>query len=762
MTTKAQQIAMDNALVAPENQRVIGKCNMRINPGMKPKEPTYQVVLDALALTTCYHAFLITAEVPVIYMHQFWATVNKHNASYRFKIDNKRFSVNVEIKYITDVIVDHLYQPWRTFASIINKCLCGKVSGLDKIRLSRVQILWGMYYKKNLDFVASIWEDLAYQIDNKDSKKQDRMLYPRFTKIIIHHFLKKDKSISIRNRTFMHTARDDSLLGTMRFVSRHEDTQVYGDILLKALTNQAMLDSVSYKTYYAISLGAELLKSKKSQKKSDSAISSEESPSKNKSASKPKPTKKKATVKADKGKSLNVLSEVTLSKATQLKEATKQSKKDFYISHASGLGDGTDFESGVLDEQQRKISGADEETSTKPGVLDIPKYDSESEKESWGDSGEEDDNDEDDNKDESNDDKGSDDDGDNDDNNDDNEEEEYVDEINNEGDNANNATEENEEEEDDDEELYKDINKTDGPMQSSSVTSKFTSKLLNFENASPTENDIASLMDTTVRHEEPSSQTSCLYTVPVTVIPVITYAFTTTITLPPPSFNPLPQQTTSTPTPTTSDATNSFLAFPNISSMFKFNDRVIKVETDLSEMNQESLEAAILAKSYSQPKSNYEAASSLSEFEITKILMDKMEENKSHLRADYKRELYDALVKSYNTEKDLFDTYGDVFKLKRSQDDKDKDQDPSVGSDQRTERRNSSKEAESPKDPRSKEGKSSSSSKGTRSHHKSSGKSAHAEDPSYTVDDSGVQKNQEFDTCNNDEQPDNEAASKND
>ncbi|GKA17465.1 retrovirus-related pol polyprotein from transposon TNT 1-94, partial [Tanacetum coccineum] len=148
-------------LVAPENQRVISKCNMRINPRMKLKEHTYQVVLDALALTTCYPAFLITAEVLIIYMHQFLATVNKHMASYQFKIDNKRFSVNAEvfreilniclripsqefveppseeealsfiselghsgeIKYITDVVVDHLHQPWRTFASIINKCL---------------------------------------------------------------------------------------------------------------------------------------------------------------------------------------------------------------------------------------------------------------------------------------------------------------------------------------------------------------------------------------------------------------------------------------------------------------------------------------------------------------------------------------------------------------------------------------------------------------------------------------------------------------
>ncbi|GKB91946.1 retrovirus-related pol polyprotein from transposon TNT 1-94 [Tanacetum coccineum] len=165
--------------IAPENQRVIGKCNMRINPGMKPKEPTYQVVLDALALTTCYHAFLISAKVSVIYMHKFWATINKHNASYQFKVDNKRgnsifireLSHSGEIKYITNVIIDHLHQPWRTIASIINKCLSGKVSGLDKIRLSRAQILWGMYHKKNLDFVALIWEDLAYQIDNKDSKK---------------------------------------------------------------------------------------------------------------------------------------------------------------------------------------------------------------------------------------------------------------------------------------------------------------------------------------------------------------------------------------------------------------------------------------------------------------------------------------------------------------------------------------------------------------------------------------------------------------
>nr|GEZ03480.1 ribonuclease H [Tanacetum cinerariifolium] len=52
-----------------ENRLDIRKCNRRIPRGLKPREPTFQVVLDALALTPCYSAFLITADVPEVYMH---------------------------------------------------------------------------------------------------------------------------------------------------------------------------------------------------------------------------------------------------------------------------------------------------------------------------------------------------------------------------------------------------------------------------------------------------------------------------------------------------------------------------------------------------------------------------------------------------------------------------------------------------------------------------------------------------------------------
>ncbi|GJX63039.1 hypothetical protein Tco_0295939 [Tanacetum coccineum] len=258
----AEQIALDNTLVAPEARLTIGKCN-KIIAFIKPqRESTYQVTLDALKLSPCYPIFLITAEVPEIYMHQFWNSVNKvqGSSSYRFKLDNKRFRVNVEvfrdilqicpkipnqpfdippstdeeimsfiyelgytgnIETLPELVVDHMHQPWRTFAAVINRCISGKTTRLDKLRLSRAQILWGMYHCMNLDFVKLLWEDFAFQIDNHFSK--ETMSYPRFTKIIINHFISQNKSISMRNRINLHTVRDDSLLGTLEYVSKTKE-----------------------------------------------------------------------------------------------------------------------------------------------------------------------------------------------------------------------------------------------------------------------------------------------------------------------------------------------------------------------------------------------------------------------------------------------------------------------------------------------------------------------------------------------------------
>nr|GEV54339.1 hypothetical protein [Tanacetum cinerariifolium] len=436
-----------------------------------------------------------------------------------------------EIIYLNNVSVDYLHQSWREFSTIINKYLSGKETRMDKIRLSHAQFLWGLvYFKKEQD----VW----------------------------------------------HTAREDTMFTAMRCISKHDDTQVYGTILPKDLTNQAMLESKAYKTYHAFASGEKTLKLNKTQ---------------------------------------------------------------FHSFHASGSGDGVDTQSKVLDEQHLKMIGANKGTGTISGVPDVPKYDSKSYKESWGDSREEEDN---------NDDGGSDD---HDDDSGDERtkfdrdeipdpnltnvdqteyEEEDVDErVHTPSDNEltddkkihdeeNIDDKERMDEEEEDKftkELYKDVNvnlgnedteityadqgglgqqnvaqesgfkveeedahvtltpvldahKANEPVQSSFVSSDFTMKLLNLENPSPADNEIALLMETSTRN--------------ATTVPKITSSFTTTIPPPPLFFNPLLQQATPTLTPTTSKAITSFPSLLDLSSVFRFNDRVANLEKDLSKIKQ--------------------------------------------------------------------------------------------------------------------------------------------------------------------------------
>ncbi|GJT84241.1 hypothetical protein Tco_1058583 [Tanacetum coccineum] len=126
----------------------------------------------------------------------------------------------------------------------------------------------------------------------------------------------------------------------------------------------------------------------------------------------------------------------------------------------------------------------------------------------------------------------------------------------------------------------------------------------------------------------------------------------------------------------------------------------------------ESLEHAVLANESSQPQSSYEAAALLIEFELKKILIDKMDKSESYLTTPEHRECYDGLIKSYELDKNLLSTYDKVYSLKRSRKDNDKNEDLSAESDQGLKKRKTSKHAEPSKGPKTKESKSGSS-KGT-------------------------------------------------
>ncbi|GJX26902.1 hypothetical protein Tco_0233198 [Tanacetum coccineum] len=104
-----------------------------------------------------------------------------------------------------------------------------------------------MFNQKNVDYVALLWEDFMFQADNRDISlaRKEHMPYPRFTKVIISHFISKNKTISMRNKINLHTIRDDSLLGTLKFVSKMEDSHKYGALIPEEMINQDIKDSAA-------------------------------------------------------------------------------------------------------------------------------------------------------------------------------------------------------------------------------------------------------------------------------------------------------------------------------------------------------------------------------------------------------------------------------------------------------------------------------------------------------------------------------------
>nr|GEV48652.1 retrovirus-related Pol polyprotein from transposon TNT 1-94 [Tanacetum cinerariifolium] len=292
----------------------------------------------------------LKADMPEIYMQELWATSYVHQHSIRFKMNNKKHIVNLElfrdmlhisprilgqsfdelsfekdilefirylghsatIRTLTNVNINKLYHPWRSFVAIINKCLTGKSYGYDSFWRSQAQILWGLYHTRNIDYAFLIWKDFVYQVAHKNHKKSNEMYYPRFTKVIIHHFMSKDSSIPRRNKVNWHYVRDDFLFSTIK----------------------------AYKEYYAFATGEAVPKPKASARRkrsnSDTSITPHTAT----------PTLKPTAVATLRGRTVKIV--------------LKRSRQQMHISQSGG-------------------SGTNEGTGFKPGVPDVPTDESEKE-----------------------------------------------------------------------------------------------------------------------------------------------------------------------------------------------------------------------------------------------------------------------------------------------------------------------------------------------------------------------------------------------
>nr|GEY10806.1 hypothetical protein [Tanacetum cinerariifolium] len=622
----AQQTNLDLELVLKEKRLNIRKCNGRLNPGKIQREPIFQVVLNALALTLCHSAFLITTDVLEVYMHQFWDSVYKHDTFYRFKIEKMK----------------SLNSLWKSLEISLRFSLEFK----------------GMYHQKNVDYVELLWEDLVYQIDNKVYKKQDKMYYHRFTKVIIHYFLTQDKTLSWRNKIEMHTSKDNYLINTLRFVSAKEETLIYGAILPDSLT-----------------------------------------------------------------------------------KVHRKIMRDFHKTHPSGSGTATKSTSSTA---IIKPFVTNDGTGVKPGVPDVTEEElAESKFECWG-------NDEDDN--------------------------------NNDQDPRSDRT--------------KFLNFLDIPHSDAEIVSPVDVHI---------QHEVSSQQTPTllIVHVSVISDSSQVFSI---VIPQSLPSFTP----PPQQLTSTPPPTTEfiNPLSTLPDfasvfqfnnrvttlekevaelrkddpfktqvtdlvyehldarvgaTRDKFMNFLSASITIRITEQVknqlpqifLKEVSNfappvIQRMVTESLEQEVLAKESSQSQSSYEAAATLTEFELKKTLIDKIDKIKSYFAAPEHRECYEGLKKSYDLDKTFFTVYGKVYSLKRSQKDKDKDEDHSAGSDRRLKKRKTRKDAKPAKGPKAKESQSSSS-KSDKSKAKSSGKSIQTKEPEFEVADYDMPHDQKENPYNYDE-----------
>nr|GEX14783.1 hypothetical protein [Tanacetum cinerariifolium] len=227
-------------------------------------------------------------DVLEIFMQQFWYSFKKVQGtdSYEFLLAKKKCTVNDEVfriildicpsvedvdftdvpnKYTaltflidhgykgpmykhTNMFVDHMHQPWRTLAAIINKCLSRKTTKL-------------------------IWEDLAYQIDHRKKKRSNHKNrpYPRFIKITINHFLEQHKSLINLNYKHYHTIKDDGIVSRLKSIRIGKDHQEYGLPIPETMLTEAIKQSESYQMFETVDVSEEFEPEPKPTKKKTSS-----------------------------------------------------------------------------------------------------------------------------------------------------------------------------------------------------------------------------------------------------------------------------------------------------------------------------------------------------------------------------------------------------------------------------------------------------------------------------------------------------------
>ncbi|GJY05043.1 hypothetical protein Tco_0370983 [Tanacetum coccineum] len=114
----------------------------------------------------------------------------------------------LELRSPSNFKTTRLLQPWKTLGKIFALCLTTRVTSHDQPPLEIMQMLYCFVNNIHVDNVELLWEGLHYALKNPSTP----IPYPRFTKLIVGHYMTAFPEISQRARDKYHNLEGDAMV----------------------------------------------------------------------------------------------------------------------------------------------------------------------------------------------------------------------------------------------------------------------------------------------------------------------------------------------------------------------------------------------------------------------------------------------------------------------------------------------------------------------------------------------------------------------
>ncbi|GJX80583.1 hypothetical protein Tco_0328732 [Tanacetum coccineum] len=230
--------------------------------------------------------FSIAASSSWIYLGQFWHTLHEDGSKYtlKFMLDRKELTLTLddirtifhlpqatdnnhdpfvpaptfsemvpfyindlgftlELRSTSNFKITGLLQPWQTLCKMFSRCLTTRVTGYDQPAIQIMQMLYYFVNNIHVDYAKLLWEGFHYSLKNPTTL----IPYPRFTKLIVSHYMTAYPEISRRVCDRYYKLADDVMIKSI--FNSGKSKRIVGMKILDWMITDEMKFTENYRLY---------------------------------------------------------------------------------------------------------------------------------------------------------------------------------------------------------------------------------------------------------------------------------------------------------------------------------------------------------------------------------------------------------------------------------------------------------------------------------------------------------------------------------